>query len=169
MLSGFLFTASVFWQQTRGRSALGAGLAILPATAAVAIVSPISGRLIPRLGGRTLLAAAGCCLAAATGLLAFTGTRSPYAVDAAGYLLLGIGFGLINPPITNTAVNGLPDQQAGVASALATTSRQLGNVLGVAILAAIATRHAAPTTADLRTCWLVMFGAAVAITALALT
>jgi hypothetical protein len=53
----------------------------------------------------------------------------------AGYLLLGLGFAFVNPPITTIAVSGMPRAQAGVASAVATSSRQFGNVLGVAIVA----------------------------------
>jgi hypothetical protein len=50
----------------------------------------------------------------------------------------GIGSGLVNPPITNTAVSGMPPAQAGVASAVASTSRQVGMTLGVAVLGAVA-------------------------------
>jgi MFS family permease len=54
------------------------------------------------------------------------------------YLVFGIGFGLVNPPITNTAVSGMPPSQAGVAAAVASTSRQVGQTLGVAVLGALA-------------------------------
>jgi hypothetical protein len=54
----------------------------------------------------------------------------------AANLVFGIGFGLVNPPITNTAVSGMPGEQAGVAAAVASTSRQVGNTLGVAIVGA---------------------------------
>ena len=47
-----------------------------------------------------------------------------------GYVLFGIGFGFVNAPITNTAVSGMPRAQAGVAAAVASTSRQLGQTLG---------------------------------------
>jgi hypothetical protein len=52
------------------------------------------------------------------------------------YVLFGIGFGLINAPITNTAVSGMPRSQAGVAAAVASTSRQVGQSLGVAVVGA---------------------------------
>jgi MFS family permease len=52
-------------------------------------------------------------------------------------VLFGIGGGLVNPPITNTAVSGMPAAQAGVASAIASTSRQVGMTLGVAVIGAI--------------------------------
>ena len=53
-------------------------------------------------------------------------------------MIFGLGSGLVNPPITNTAVSGMPPSQAGVAGAIASTSRQVGMTLGVAILGAIA-------------------------------
>jgi EmrB/QacA subfamily drug resistance transporter len=167
ILAGFLFTSSLYWQQVRHASAFGTGLALLPATAGIAVVSPVTGHLFHRLGARALLIAAGVALTTAAALLITAGYA--YLPDAAGYLALGIGFGLANPPITNTAVNGLPARQAGVASALATTSRQIGNTLGVAVLASVATRHAhGPSSADLRACWTITLAAALAITALAL-
>ena len=63
-------------------------------------------------------------------------TPTGYLLGA--YFLAGIGSGLVNPPITNTAVSGMPPSQAGVASAVASTSRQVGMTLGVAVIGAIA-------------------------------
>jgi MFS family permease len=63
-------------------------------------------------------------------------TPSGYLLTS--YFVFGIGFGLINPPITDTAVSGMPSSQAGVAAATASTSRQVGITLGVAVLGAIA-------------------------------
>ncbi len=54
-----------------------------------------------------------------------------------GYVLFGIGFGFVNSPITNTAVSGMPREQAGVAAAVASTSRQIGQTLGVAVVGAV--------------------------------
>ena len=54
------------------------------------------------------------------------------------YVIFGIGFGMVNTPITNTAVSGMPKAQAGVAAAVASTSRQVGASLGVAFAGAIA-------------------------------
>jgi hypothetical protein len=54
------------------------------------------------------------------------------------YVLFGIGFGQMNPPITNTAISGMPGDQAGVAAAIASTSRQVGMTLGVAVIGAVA-------------------------------
>jgi MFS family permease len=57
----------------------------------------------------------------------------------AAYSIFGVGFGAVNPPITNAAVSGMPASQAGVAAAVATTSRQVGLTLGVAVFGAVAT------------------------------
>jgi hypothetical protein len=54
------------------------------------------------------------------------------------YFVFGLGFGMVNPPITNTAVSGMPGEQAGVAAAVASSSRLVGISLGVAIVGAIA-------------------------------
>jgi MFS family permease len=53
------------------------------------------------------------------------------------YLLFGLGFGLVNAPITNTAMAGMPRAQAGVAAAVASTSRQVGASLGVAVIGSV--------------------------------
>ena len=52
----------------------------------------------------------------------------------ASYVVFGLGFGLVNAPITNTALSGMPRSQAGVAAAIASTSRQVGAALGVAVV-----------------------------------
>jgi MFS family permease len=55
----------------------------------------------------------------------------------AAYVIFGIGCGLVTAPITNTAVSGMPKEQAGVAGAVASTSRQVGASLGVAVTGSI--------------------------------
>src|SRR5205823_8224521 len=64
--------------------------------------------------------------------------RTPVTLLLAAYAVFGFGSGLVNPPITNTAVSGMPPSQAGVAAAVASTSRQVGQTLGVAALGALA-------------------------------
>ena len=70
-------------------------------------------------------------------LFALFEAETSNATLLAGYVLFGVGFGFVNAPITNTAVSGMPLSQAGVASAVASTSRQLGQTLGVAVLGAV--------------------------------
>jgi MFS family permease len=76
-------------------------------------------------------------MAGATMLTRVTPATAPaYLLGA--YFLFGLGTGMLNPPITNTAVSGMPAAQAGVAAGVASTSRQAGMTLGVAAIGAIA-------------------------------
>jgi Na+/melibiose symporter-like transporter len=62
---------------------------------------------------------------------------TPLVWVLASYVVFGMGFGLVNAPITNTAVSGMPRSQAGVAAAVASTSRQVGTALGVAVVGSV--------------------------------
>ncbi len=64
---------------------------------------------------------------------------SPALLLLPAYALFGLGFGLVNAPITNSAVSGMPLAQAGVAAAVASTSRQVGQSLGVAVIGTVVT------------------------------
>jgi len=100
------------------------------------VTSPLSGRIVGRRGPRLPLLIAGTCMLAGTVLLLGTDDGTPLVHLLAAYVILGTGFGFVNAPITNAAVSSLPRAQAGVAAAMATTSRQVGATLGVAIAGA---------------------------------
>jgi EmrB/QacA subfamily drug resistance transporter len=136
-IGGFLFLNTLYLQSVRGLSPLHAGLYLLPMAAMIAIFAPISGRILASRGARLPITLAGVAITvAALMLTTVSGTTSfPYLVLA--YILFGVGVGMINPPITNTAVTGMPAAQAGVASAVASTSRQVGMTLGVAVIGAV--------------------------------
>ena len=112
----------------------------------IIIISPISGRLVGRRGPRLPLAVSGLGTIAGSAMLAGIGADTSTAWLLVAYTVFGIGFGFVNAPITNAAVSGMPREQAGVASAVATTSRQFGQTLGVAVIGAIV---ASPHSADL--------------------
>ncbi|MET9757848.1 MFS transporter [Streptomyces sp. NPDC006372] len=136
-LGGFLFLSTLYLQNVRGLTALEAGLWMLPMAAPTFLCAPLSGRLVGTRGPRLPLLIAGGAMTA-SGLLfaAFDAETSDFTL-VAGYVLFGIGFGFVNAPITNTAVSGMPRAQAGVAAAVASTSRQLGQTLGVAVVGAV--------------------------------
>ena len=138
---GFLFLNTLY-QDARGLSPLQAGLAILPMAAMTVLISPLSGRLVGCRGPRLSLGLAGVCLVTACAMLTAVGPGTPLAQLVAAYAIFGLGFGFVNAPITNAAVSGMPRAQAGVAAAIATTSRQVGITLGVAVIGAIVTSHA---------------------------
>ena len=136
--SGFLFLNSLYLQEARGLSASAAGLATLPIALALMVCSPLSGRLVG--AGRTRLALVVAGAAVATGALLLTALaqQTPLAYLLAAYAIFGVGLGMVNAPITNTAVSGMPRSHAGLASAVASTSRQVGASLGVALAGSLA-------------------------------
>jgi EmrB/QacA subfamily drug resistance transporter len=136
---GFLFLNTLYLQEVRGFSPIQAGLATVPVAAMIVVVSPLSGRIVGRRGPRVPLVISGVCSVIACAMLVGIDPATPFSRLVAAYLIFGIGFGFVNAPITNAAVSGMPRAQAGVASAIATTSRQFGQTLGVAVVGAIVT------------------------------
>jgi EmrB/QacA subfamily drug resistance transporter len=137
-MGGLLLVNTLYLQQTRGLSALSAGLCTLPIAAGVLVLAPVSGRITGGRGPRGPQLAAGIAMTLSPLLLVGLRPQTPLLVLLCSYLVFGIGFGLVNPPITNTAVSGMPAGQAGVAAAITSTSRQVGSTLGIAICGAIA-------------------------------
>jgi len=136
-LGGFLFLNTLYLQNERGLSALDAGLYMVPMALMCLVFAPISGRLVGNRGPRLSLVLAGTAMTASGLLFAALDAQSSNALLFTSYVLFGIGFGLVNAPITNTAVSGMPRAQAGVAAAVASTSRQVGQSLGVAVVGAV--------------------------------
>ncbi|MGP3979893.1 MFS transporter [Streptomyces sp. KR80] len=136
-LGGFLFLNTLYLQDIRGLAALGAGLWMLPMAAMTGVCAPLSGRLVGSRGPRLSLLLAGVSMTTSGVLFAAFDVASSDGAMLIGYVLFGIGFGLVNAPITNTAVSGMPRSQAGVAAAVASTSRQVGTSLGVAVIGAV--------------------------------
>ncbi|MBS1694642.1 MAG: MFS transporter [Actinobacteria bacterium] len=136
-LAGFLFLNTLYLQTVRGFSPMAAGVSILPMGLAILVCAPISGRLVGAYGPRPSLFVAGVMVCAAALMTLRVGADTPIAYLLACYLVFGVGQGMVNAPITNTAVSGMPRSHAGVAAAIATTSRQMGTALGVAIAGSI--------------------------------
>src|SRR5260370_34789869 len=105
---------------------------MLPMAVMTAISSPLSGRIVGSRGPRLPLIGAGLGMTASALALTQLAPGTSTGLLVVSYLLFGLGFGLVNAPITNTAMAGMPRAQAGVAGAVATTSRQVGASLGVA-------------------------------------
>ncbi|MYR40921.1 MFS transporter [Streptomyces sp. SID5910] len=136
-LGGFLFLSTLYLQNVRGLSALHAGLWMLPMAVPTFLCAPLSGRLVGSRGPRLPLLIAGGALTVSGVLFAAFEAETSDVTLFLGYVLFGVGFGFVNAPITNTAVSGMPRTQAGVAAAVASTSRQLGQTLGVAVIGAV--------------------------------
>jgi EmrB/QacA subfamily drug resistance transporter len=134
---GFLFLATLYLQDVLGMSALYAGLHMLPMAVVMALGAVLSSRILARRGARLPMLVAGVGLAAgsvlSSGLTVSAGT-GPIII---AFAIFGIGAGMVNAPITYAAVSGMPLSQAGVASGIASTSRQVGASLGVAVTGSI--------------------------------
>jgi EmrB/QacA subfamily drug resistance transporter len=135
-LGGFLFLNTLYLQNDRGMSALDAGLHMVPMAAMTLVCAPLSGRLVASRGPRISLTLAGIAITVSGLMFAAFDAQSSDTKLYITYVLFGIGVGFVNAPITNTAVSGMPRAQAGVAAAVASTSRQIGQTLGVAVLGA---------------------------------
>ena len=136
--AGFLFLNALYLQQARGLSALSTGLCTLPLAVMTTVCAPLSGRLVGAHGTRPSLMLAGLAMGVSTLLLTRLGVETPLWLLLGIYVIFGVGFGLVNAPITHTAVSGMPRAQSGVAAAIASTSRQVGAAMGVAVAGTVA-------------------------------
>jgi MFS family permease len=170
-LSAFLFLNTLYLQQARGLSPLHAGLWLLPMAATTAIVGPLTGRLLGRVGARPSLVLGGVGVGISGLMLTGLTDTTSHAWLTAAYVIFGIGFASVNPPITNTAVSGMPPAQAGVAAAIASTSRQTGTALGIAFAGALAVPASGASdalAAASHTGWWIIAGCGAIVVALAL-
>ena len=146
---GMWFFVSLYLQQVLGYSPLRAGLAFVPMTLAIVVGSALASRGVTRVGAKPLLVAG--MTFQAVGLLLFTRvpTDGTYLSDVlAPSAIVAIGIGLAFVPVTIAAVAGVASREAGLASGLVNTSRQMGGALGLAILATVASAHTSHLLAD---------------------
>ena len=168
-LGGFLFLNSLYLQDVRGLSALRAGIDTLPMAAMFLVFPPLSGRIVGQRGGRIPLVLAGLALGAGCLMLVRLSPTTSYAWLFTAYVVFGFGFGFVNPPLTNAAVSGMPRAQAGVAAGVASTSRQVGSTLGVAVVGAlVASDHGLSFAAASHAAWWVLTGCSAVVLVLGL-
>ncbi|WP_426567441.1 MFS transporter [Streptomyces canus] len=120
-------------QHTRGWAPLATGAAFLPMALGATLCAPWSGSLVGRHGPRRPLMLAGGFTAAGGLSLLNLGADTGVAQILCAHLLIGVGFGFANAPLTHTAVGGLPTSRAGVAGAITSTARQVGAAVGIAV------------------------------------
>ncbi|MFJ2953229.1 DHA2 family efflux MFS transporter permease subunit [Streptomyces sp. NPDC087270] len=136
-LMGSSFFFSQFFVYVQGSSILRAGLQTLPVSLAMVIVSPYAGRIAARRGFRVVVTA-GLALAG-LGLLALGTVHADTGYGNVWWrlALVGIGFALTLSPLTGAAIQAVSPQEGGLASGISSTTRQIGGVLGVAVLGAV--------------------------------
>ena len=170
MFAMWLFQ-SLYLQDVLGFSPLVAGLCFLPQTAAIAAGAQISARVVPKLGPRVPLIAGTLFAAVGLAWLSRVSPTGTYAADIlGGSLLATFGMGLSMTPLAFAAMSGVKPTEAGLASGVLNTSRQIGGSVGLAALAtaAAARTHAvliagAPTRAHVDAALTAGFGRAFAL------
>jgi EmrB/QacA subfamily drug resistance transporter len=162
-LGGFLFLNTLYLQDVRGYSALDAGLLTIPMAAMGGVFAVVAGRLVASHGPRLALIASGVLIAIGATLLIGLSAHTAVWYLVLAYLVFGAGAGLVSPPITNTALSGMPRDQAGVAGAIASTSRQIGAAVGVAVTGAMIAASSAGFVHASHAAWAVMAGCGVMV------
>jgi len=136
MFSQFLYL-TLYLQNVLGYSPVQAGLRFLPLSMISFFAAPLSGRLSERVPVRFLLGAGLGLVALALYLMYGVKTSSGWTTLLAGFLVGGVGIGMVNPPLASTAVSVVPPRQAGMAAGVNNTFRQVGIATGIAGLGAI--------------------------------
>jgi EmrB/QacA subfamily drug resistance transporter len=137
---GSIFLLAQFFQTVQGYSPLEAGLATLPWTGMPMLVAPIAGILSDRIGSRPLMSAGLFLQAAAITWLALVSeTGVAYGLLVPAFVMGGTGMALVFAPAANAVLGAVRPEEAGQASGATNAIRELGGVLGVAVLAAVFT------------------------------
>jgi EmrB/QacA subfamily drug resistance transporter len=128
------FLLSLYLQYTQGMSAQNAGIILIAQPVVMAIVSPLAGRLSDRIQPRTI-ASLGMALTAA-GLLffSFIDADTSIGIIMLGLVIVGLGLALFSSPNTNAIMSAVESRYYGVASALMSTMRMIGNMLSMGIV-----------------------------------
>jgi EmrB/QacA subfamily drug resistance transporter len=152
---GFTLSASIFSlflyltlyiQNVLGFSPFQAGLRFLPLTLTLFLVSPISGRLTVRVPVRFILSVGLALVAVSLVLMSGLDASSAWTHLLPGFIVAGIGIGLVNPALASTAVAVVPPEHAGMASGINGTFRQVGIATGIAAFGAIFAHEVATKT-----------------------
>jgi EmrB/QacA subfamily drug resistance transporter len=142
-LFGTLFLMAQYFQTALGYSPLQAGIRLLPWTATPMVIAPIAGSLADRFGNRPFMVAGLVMQAVGLGWVALIADTSVgYLELGTALTVAGVGTSLCFPTVANAVMSSVPMQEAGVASGTNSALREVGGVFGVAVLAAVFTRHA---------------------------
>jgi EmrB/QacA subfamily drug resistance transporter len=129
----------IYFQNLLGYSALAAGLRFLPLTGAIFLIAGVAGRLTTKVPIRALIGVGFAFVVAGLMLMRGLTAADHWTHFLPGFILAGIGSGLINVPLASTAVAVVPPERAGMGSGINSTLRQVGIATGVASLGTILT------------------------------
>jgi EmrB/QacA subfamily drug resistance transporter len=135
---GSIFFLSQFLQTVQGYSPLSAGLRVLPWTGMAMLLAPVVGLLAERWGGK-ILVVSGLILQSAGlfWLVALTNPTTPYVDFVPAFVVAGVGMTLFFVPLASLVLGSVPARLEGVASGTNSAFRELGGVLGIAVLGAV--------------------------------
>jgi EmrB/QacA subfamily drug resistance transporter len=136
-LMGSTFFFSQFFVSVQGSSILQAGLQTLPTSLAMVVVSPWAGRLAARFGFRSVVTVGLVLAGSGLLLLGFVHADTGYLNVWWRLAIVGIGFALTMSPLTGAAIQAVGPHEVGLASGISSTTRQIGAVLGVAMLGVV--------------------------------
>jgi len=134
---GIYFFTSLYLQEILGFSPTKAGLAFVPMALCVAAAAIGSPRVTAVLGAHRTVALGMAIMTVGLGIFAPLGASATFVELLPGFILFGVGAGLMNVPLTNAIVAGVPTSQSGMASALLNASREVGSLLGVTVVGAV--------------------------------
>jgi EmrB/QacA subfamily drug resistance transporter len=144
------FLLTLYLQQVLHYSAAESGVAFASIAVTVAIMSNVAQRLVTGFGARRVLAAGLLSMGAAQALLVRLPVHASYAIDLLpSFILVGLGLAVSFVAVTIAALEGVQPANAGIASGLVNTSRQIGGAIGLAAITTIATTYTSRTTATL--------------------
>jgi len=138
---GSIFLLTQFFQTAQGYSPLESGLRVLPWTAMPMFVAPLAGALSDRIGGRPLMATGLALQAVGLAWIAAVSTATVGYTSLVGpFVLSGTGMALFFAPVANVVLSAVRPQEEGKASGTNNAIREVGGVLGVAVLASVFAR-----------------------------
>jgi EmrB/QacA subfamily drug resistance transporter len=138
-LFGSLFLLTQILQDVLGYSTLAAGAGALPFALAMGAVSPLAAGMARRTGTKLPVAGGLLLMAAGLALMSTANAGTTYFHLMVSTVLMGIGMGLAMAPATDSIMGALPQEKAGVGSAINDSVRNIGGVLGVAVIGSVAT------------------------------
>jgi EmrB/QacA subfamily drug resistance transporter len=145
---GSLFLLTQFLQSILGYTPLEAGIRLLPMAAVMIVISPLSAKVVERIGSK-IVVASGLSIAAIGLIMASRLTAgASYPEVLASLVVLAAGMALVMPPATESIMGSLPPAKAGVGSAVNDTTRQVGGALGVAVLGSVMSSTYGPRVSD---------------------
>ncbi len=134
---GIYFFTSLYLQGNLAFSPTKAGLAFVPMALCLALAATLSPRVVTLIGGHRTVALGMAIMTVGLVLFATLGAGATFTSLLPGFVLFGLGAGLMNVPVTNAVIDGAPVAQAGVASALLNASREVAGLLGVTLIGAV--------------------------------